>query len=152
MNKVATSAAAGPGPLSGIKVLELGQFIAGPFAGTILGYFGAEVIKVEPLGEGDQLRKFRDVDETGTSYWWYSLGRNKKSICVDLRKEQGQEIVKKLALKSDVLIENFKPGKLVSVLKVSERQSYSNQSERLTIRTMQVRWKSGTLERNIWKK
>jgi len=102
------------GPLSGIKVLELGQFIAGPFCGTILGYYGAEVIKVEPLGEGDQLRKFRDVDSTGTSYWWYSLGRNKKSVCVDLRKEEGQEIIRKLAKQSDVLIENFKPGKLLS--------------------------------------
>jgi crotonobetainyl-CoA:carnitine CoA-transferase CaiB-like acyl-CoA transferase len=109
-----------PGPLSGIKVLELGQFIAGPFAGTILGYFGAEVIKIEPLGgEGDQLRKFRDVDSTGTSYWWYSLGRNKKSVCIDLRKDQGQELVKQLAAKSDVLIENFKPGRSSAIFGLS---------------------------------
>ncbi|KAH9253314.1 hypothetical protein BASA81_008665 [Batrachochytrium salamandrivorans] len=98
-----------PGPLSGVKVLELGQFVAGPYCGSILAYFGAEVIKVEPFN-GDQLRKFRDVDESGNSFWWYSLGRNKKSVCIDLRTVKGQELIKDLALKSDVLIENFKPG------------------------------------------
>lgn len=105
------AAAAGktPGPLSGVKVLELGQFVAGPYCGSILAYFGAEVIKVEPFN-GDQLRKFRDVDESGNSFWWYSLGRNKKSVCIDLRTAKGQELIKDLALKSDVLIENFKPG------------------------------------------
>lgn len=101
--------AARVGPLNGVKVLELGQFVAGPYCGSILAYFGAEVIKVEPFN-GDQLRKFRDVDASGNSYWWYSLGRNKKSVCIDLRTARGQELIKDLALKSDVLIENFKPG------------------------------------------
>jgi crotonobetainyl-CoA:carnitine CoA-transferase CaiB-like acyl-CoA transferase len=105
-----------PGPLTGVKILELGQFVAGPMATMILGYFGAEVIKIEPLtsnNTGDQLRQFRDVDSTQTSWWWYSLGRNKKSIVVDLRKPQGQEIALSLATKwADVLVENFRPGTL----------------------------------------
>lgn len=81
-----------------------------PYCGTLLGYYGAEVIKIEPLGGGDQIRKFRDVDETGTSWWWYSIGRNKKSVCVDLRKKQGQELIREMVKKCDVLVENFKPG------------------------------------------
>lgn len=97
-------------PLEGIRVLEVGQLLAGPFAGSILGYYGAEVIKVEPPGEGDPLRKWRELDEDGTSYWWRSLGRNKKCITADLRSEEGRELVRKLAGKCDVLIENFRPG------------------------------------------
>jgi crotonobetainyl-CoA:carnitine CoA-transferase CaiB-like acyl-CoA transferase len=100
-----------PRPLEGIRVLELGQLLAGPFAGTILGYFGAEVIKVEPPGDGDPIRNWRLLDE-GTSVWWRSLGRNKKCISVDLRLPEGRELVKNLAAKVDVLIENFKPGTL----------------------------------------
>ena len=100
-----------PGPLDGVRVLELGNFIAGPYCGTMLGYFGAEVIKVEPPG-GDQIRQFRDVDSTGTSWWWRGLSRNKKSICLDMKKEGAQAMVRDLAAKSDVLIENFKPGKM----------------------------------------
>ncbi|CAK4675272.1 unnamed protein product [Aphanomyces euteiches] len=97
-------------PLEGIRVVECGHLIAGPFAGTILGYFGAEVIKIEPK-TGDQLREYRKVDkENHTSLWWYSLGRNKHSVSVDLKSEKGQAIVKQLAEKSDVLIENFRPG------------------------------------------
>ncbi len=96
-------------PLDGFRVLELGQLLAGPFTGSMLAYFGAEVIKVETPDTGDPIRKWR-VLKDGTSLWWYSLGRNKKSITVNLRSEQGQDIVRQLAAKSDVLIENFRPG------------------------------------------
>lgn len=96
-------------PLDGIRVLELGQLLAGPFCGTILGYFGAEVIKVEPPGTGDPIRKWRILDE-GTSLWWRSLARNKKCITLDLKSERGQALVGRLAAQSDVVIENFRPG------------------------------------------
>src|SRR5690554_2720838 len=95
-------------PLDGLRVLELGQMLAGPFAGCMLGYFGAEVIKIEPRG-GDPLRNWR-VLRDGTSLWWRSLGRNKKSVTVDLQTERGRELVRRLAAQSDILIENFKPG------------------------------------------
>ncbi|TFY63939.1 hypothetical protein EVG20_g6124 [Dentipellis fragilis] len=99
-------------PLSGVRVLELGQLIAGPFAGQLLGHFGAEVIKVEPPNTGDPLRVWRELDVDGTSPWFRSLGRNKKSVTIDLRKDEGRALVKKLALESDVVLENFKPGTL----------------------------------------
>lgn len=95
-------------PLSGIRVLEVGQLLAGPFAGCVLGYFGAEVIKIEPPG-GDPLRNWR-VLRDGTSLWWHSLARNKKSVTIDLQHEEGRALVRELARHSDVLIENFKPG------------------------------------------
>ncbi len=98
-------------PLAGLRVLELGQLLAGPFCGSILGYFGAEVIKVEPPG-GDPIRGWRVLDEGGTSWWWRSLGRNKKCVTVDLRSERGQDTVRRLAERSDVLVENFSPGVL----------------------------------------
>ncbi len=101
-----------PRPLDGIRVLELGQLMAGPFAGTLLAYFGAEVIKVEPPGQGDPVRGWRILDEDGTSLWWRSLGRNKKCITLDLRQERGREIARRLAREVDVLIENFRPGTL----------------------------------------
>lgn len=97
-------------PLDGIRVLELGQLMAGPFAGTLLGYFGAEVIKVEPPGQGDAVRGWRLVDETGTAAWWYTLGRNKKCVTLDLRREEGRRLARRLADEVDVLIENFRPG------------------------------------------
>ena len=98
-------------PLSGVKVLELGQLMAGPFAGTLLAYFGADVIKVEPPGRGDAVRGWRAI--TGdTSLWWYSLGRNKRSITVNLKSDEGRRIVRRLAGEVDVLIENFRPGTL----------------------------------------
>ena len=97
-------------PMDGIRVLEVGQLLAGPFAGNILGYYGAEVIKVEAPGEGDPLRKWRELDEDGTSFWWRSIGRNKKCITADLRSEEGRSLVRRLSLKCDVLIENFRPG------------------------------------------
>lgn len=97
-------------PLDGIRVIEVGQLLAGPFAGTLLGYFGAEVIKIEPPGEGDPIRGWRTLDSRGTSWWWYSLGRNKKSVTANLRSAGGRDIVRRLAETADVLIENFKPG------------------------------------------
>ena len=95
--------------LSGIRVLELGQLIAGPFAAKTLADFGAEIIKVESPQEGDPLRKWRMIHE-GTSVWWQAQSRNKQSICIDLRVKEGQEIVRRLAKEADVLIENFRPG------------------------------------------
>ena len=99
-----------PRPLDGLRVIEVGQLLAGPFAGTMLAYFGAEVIKVEPPGDGDPIRNWRLLDESGTSYWWRSLGRNKKSITLNLRAAQGRKILGQLVETADVLIENFKPG------------------------------------------
>src|SRR5580704_8402862 len=100
-----------PQVLAGIRVIELGQLIAGPFCGKTLGDFGADVIKVEPPGLGDPLRKWR-VLKDGTSLWWQVQSRNKRSITLDLRKPEGQEIVRKLVAEADVLIENFKPGSM----------------------------------------
>jgi crotonobetainyl-CoA:carnitine CoA-transferase CaiB-like acyl-CoA transferase len=99
-------------PLDGVRVLELGQLLAGPFAGSILGYFGAEVIKVEPPVFGDPVRGWRGIDDDGTSVWWRSIGRNKKCVTLDLRQKEGQRIARELALRSDVVLENFKPGTL----------------------------------------
>jgi crotonobetainyl-CoA:carnitine CoA-transferase CaiB-like acyl-CoA transferase len=96
-------------PLSGVKVLELGSLIAGPYAGSLFAQFGAEVIKIEPPGAGDPLRKWRELHE-GTSLWWYVQSRNKKSVSLDLKSEEGREIVRKLVGETDVLIENFRPG------------------------------------------
>jgi formyl-CoA transferase len=98
-----------PLPLHGIKIIELGQLIAGPFAGKTLAEFGADVIKIEPPGEGDPLRKWRKLYQ-GTSVWWQVQSRNKASIVLDLRQPKAQEIVRRLAAGADVLIENFKPG------------------------------------------
>src|SRR5688572_403487 len=99
------------GPLTGIRVLELGSLIAGPFCGKTLADFGAEVIKIEPPGEGDPLRKWRRM-RNGTSLWWHVQSRNKKSVTCDLRRPQGQEIVRRLARASHIAIENFRPGAL----------------------------------------
>lgn len=96
-------------PLEGLRVIELGQLLAGPFTGTILAYFGAEVIKVEPPKTGDPIRSWREVKD-GTSLWWRSLGRNKKCITLDLKSDKGRNIVRQLIDKSDVVIENFRPG------------------------------------------
>jgi crotonobetainyl-CoA:carnitine CoA-transferase CaiB-like acyl-CoA transferase len=101
----------GPRPLDGIRVLEMGQLIAGPFTGCMLGYFGAEVIKIEPPGSGDPLRNWR-VLRDGTSLWWRSLGRNKKSVSLNLRTEEGRDIARRLVSTADVLVENFRPGTL----------------------------------------
>lgn len=95
-------------PLDGLKVIELGQLIAGPFASKILAEFGADVIKVEPPA-GDPLRKWRYIHED-TSVWWAAHARNKRSITIDLRQPEGQELVRMLAKEADILIENFRPG------------------------------------------
>ena len=99
-------------PLQGLRVIELGQLLAGPFAGCMLGYFGAEVIKVEPPG-GDPIRNWREVKD-GTSLWWRSLARNKKCISVNLKTEEGRALVKELLLDADIVIENFRPGVMES--------------------------------------
>src|SRR5215469_6156760 len=99
------------GPLAGIKVLELGQAIAGPFAAAFLAWFGAEVIKIEPPGRGDPLRNWRVVHE-GTSLWWYSMARNKKCVTLNLRVPEGQRIARELSKRVDVVLENFRPGTL----------------------------------------
>ena len=96
-------------PLAGLKVLELGALIAGPFCAKILAEFGAEVIKIEPPGQGDPLRKWRYVKD-GTSVWWHVQSRGKKSVALDLRKSEGQAIARKLALAADIVVENFRPG------------------------------------------
>lgn len=96
-------------PLDGIRVIELGQLLAGPFTGSILGYFGAEVIKIEPPAGGDPIRGWRVVED-GTSLWWHSIGRNKKSVTIDLKTERGRQLVKQLIDGADIVIENFRPG------------------------------------------
>src|SRR5262245_13015741 len=98
-------------PLDGVRVLEVGQLLAGPFAGCILAYFGAEVIKIEPPGKGDPLRVWRILDQ-GTSLWWRSLGRNKKCITLNLYTERGRQLARQLADRVDILVENFRPGTL----------------------------------------
>ncbi|RMW09068.1 CAIB/BAIF protein, partial [Pseudomonas amygdali pv. tabaci] len=98
-------------PLQGIKVVELGQLIAGPFAAKILAEFGAEVIKVEPPLTGDPLRKWRLL-HNGTSVWWAVQSRNKQSVTLDLRQPKAQEMARQLIRDADVLVENFRPGTL----------------------------------------
>lgn len=97
------------GPLIGLKVVELGQLIAGPFAAKTLADFGADVIKIEPPGAGDPLRKWRLLKD-GTSVWWQVQSRNKRSLALDLKTPEAQDIVRRLAAEADVLIENFRPG------------------------------------------
>jgi crotonobetainyl-CoA:carnitine CoA-transferase CaiB-like acyl-CoA transferase len=96
-------------PLDGVRVLEVGQLLAGPFATCLLGYFGAEIVKIEPPNQGDPLRNWRILDD-GTSLWWRSLARNKRSVTVNLREEKGRQLVRELADGFDVLVENFRPG------------------------------------------
>jgi len=100
-----------PLPLAGVRVVEMGQLIAGPFCGKTLGDFGAEVIKIEATGTGDPLRGWRLIKE-GTSVWWQVQSRNKRSVALDLRQAEGQEIARRLIAEADVLIENFRPGML----------------------------------------
>ena len=97
------------GPLAGLKVIELGQLIAGPFAAKTLADFGAEVIKIEAPGKGDPLRQWRLLKD-GTSVWWQVQSRNKRSVALDLRQPEAQDIIRQLAQEADVLIENFRPG------------------------------------------
>lgn len=99
-----------PGPLSDIRVIEMGQLLAGPFCGQLLGDFGAEVIKIEPPGKGDPMREWGQEKAHGKSLWWPIVARNKKSITLNARIPEGQEVVKALVAKSDILVENFRPG------------------------------------------
>lgn len=118
-----------PGPLSGLRVLELGQLIAGPFCGAMLAGFGAEVFKVEPPGAGDPLRNWRMLHE-GTSVWWRQMARNKRSVVVDLRREEGQSLIRDCVARGgvDIVIENFRPGRMGSWGLGYERLSALNPS------------------------
>lgn len=109
MTSAAVRTATNAGALAGLKILELGQLIAGPFAAKTLADFGAEVIKIEAPGEGDPLRKWRLLKD-GTSVWWQVQSRNKRSVALDLNQAEAQAIVRKLAAECDVVIENFRPG------------------------------------------
>jgi len=104
-------AAQGLQALQGLRVVEMGQLIAGPFAGKTLGDFGADVIKIEAPGSGDPLRNWRMIQD-GTSVWWQVQSRNKRSIALDLRQQEGQDIARALIAEADVLVENFRPGTL----------------------------------------
>ncbi|PAT31495.1 formyl-CoA transferase [Vandammella animalimorsus] len=106
-----SESAAPPAVLHGVRVVEMGQLIAGPFCGKTLGDFGAEVIKIEPPGSGDPLRNWRLIKD-GTSVWWQVQSRNKRSLALDLRQPEGQDIARRLIAEADVLIENFRPGTL----------------------------------------
>ncbi|GIL40525.1 CaiB/BaiF CoA transferase family protein [Roseiterribacter gracilis] len=108
----ASKPAAAAGPVADLRVIEMGQLIAGPFCGQLFADFGAEVIKVEPPGEGDPLRQWGQQKIDGQSLWWPVIGRNKKSVTLNLREADGQEVIRELVKKSDVLIENFRPGTL----------------------------------------
>ncbi|MDX5377657.1 MAG: CoA transferase, partial [Halomonas sp.] len=100
-----------PIPLDDIKVLELGQLIAGPYSGQVLADFGAQVIKVEPPGKGDAMRQWGEEDpHSGEPLWWNVIGRNKQSVTLDLRQPRGQALLRELASQADVVIENFRPG------------------------------------------
>ena len=98
-------------PLEGLRVLELGQLLAGPFASVLLAWFGADVIKVEPPEGGDPLRTWRQMHH-GTALWWYILGRNKRCVTADLRQQAGRDLVRRLVPHCDVVLENFRPGRL----------------------------------------
>lgn len=100
-----------PASLQGVKVIELGTLIAGPYAASLLGQFGAEVIKIEAPGNGDPLRNWRQL-HNGTSLWWYAQSRNKKSLTLNLKSDEGQQIVRELVRDADIVIENFRPGTL----------------------------------------
>ena len=108
---MATPSPSAAGPLAGVRVIELGQLIAGPFCGKTLADFGAEVIKIEPPGKGDPLRKWRML-KNGNSVWWEVQSRNKQSVTLDLTQPEGQDILRALVKEADVLIENFRPGKM----------------------------------------
>jgi crotonobetainyl-CoA:carnitine CoA-transferase CaiB-like acyl-CoA transferase len=105
------TAASSSRPLEGLRVLELGQLLAGPFAGVLLAWFGADVIKVEPPEGGDPLRTWRQMHH-GTALWWYSLARNKRCVTANLREPEGRALVKRLVAHCDVVIENFRPGRM----------------------------------------
>ncbi|MDB5363505.1 MAG: Formyl-CoA transferase [Rhodospirillales bacterium] len=100
------------GPLAGLKVIEMGSFIAGPFCGQLLADFGADVVKLEPPGTGDAMRQWGVAKRDGKSLWWPVIARNKQSVTLDLRQPEGREIARRLIAEADVLVENFRPGTL----------------------------------------
>jgi formyl-CoA transferase len=108
----ATGQAEGMGPLAGVRVIELGMLLAGPFTGRLLGDMGAEVIKIEPPGKPDPLREWGKARYEGRSLWWPVQSRNKKCCTLNLREEKGQKLLRELVKQSDVLVENFRPGTL----------------------------------------
>lgn len=101
-----------PGPLEGVRIIEIGQLLAGPFAGHLLADFGAELIKVELPGAGDPMREWGHHRYKDRALWWPSLARNKKSVTLNLREERGRELFRELVDRSDALLENFRPGTL----------------------------------------
>lgn len=110
-DQLATSGADRHGPLHGVRVLELGSFIAGPFSGQLLGDYGADVVKIESPGDGDPMRRW-GVTLDGDSLWWPAIARNKRSVALDLRDPRAREVVPKIAAQCDLVIENFRPGRL----------------------------------------
>jgi crotonobetainyl-CoA:carnitine CoA-transferase CaiB-like acyl-CoA transferase len=106
-----TIPSASPGPLAGLSVVEMGALIAGPFCTKVMAEFGADVVKLEPPGAGDPLRKWRHMKD-GTSLWWHVQSRNKKSVAVDLRQPEGQAVARALMERADIVVENFRPGTL----------------------------------------
>ena len=100
-----------PLALEGLKVVEMGTLIAGPYCARLMAEFGAEVVKVETPGEGDPLRKWRKLHE-GNSLWWYAQARNKKSVAINLKDPEGQAIVRRMVAGADIVVENFRPGTL----------------------------------------
>src|ERR671918_1010578 len=99
-------------PLEGVRVVEMGSLLAGPFCGQLLADFGAEVIKLEPPGKGDPMRLWGRHRKGGRTLWWPIIARNKKSVTLNLREEQGQDLARRLLAEADVLVENFRPGTL----------------------------------------
>jgi formyl-CoA transferase len=110
--RMTTRNTSGPGPLAGVRVVELGMLLAGPFTGRLLGDMGAEIIKVEPPGQPDPLRDWGHARYEGRSLWWPVQSRNKKCVTLNLREERGRELLVRLVEESDVLVENFRPGTL----------------------------------------
>ena len=100
------------GPLHGLRVLELGSFIAGPFAGQLLGDYGADVVKIESPCEGDPMRRW-GINRDGQSLWWPAIARNKRSVAIDMRSPEGRALVRRIAARCDIVLENFRPGRLV---------------------------------------
>jgi crotonobetainyl-CoA:carnitine CoA-transferase CaiB-like acyl-CoA transferase len=98
------------GPLEGLRVVEFGQLLAGPYVGTLLGDFGADVVKVEAPGDGDPMRDWGRLRHNGFSLWWSILARNKRSVTLNLREARGQELARELCARADVVLENFRPG------------------------------------------
>ena len=116
----------GPGPLAGVRVVELGQLLAGPFTGRLLGDLGAEIIKVEPPGQPDPIRDWGKARYEGRSLWWPVQSRNKKCVTLNLRHERGQELLLRLVERADVVVENFRPGTLEKWNLGYERLSEAN--------------------------